>query len=115
LAFLAASELPALSLLVLSAAGLLWKWPRQALAPLLPAALLVAAGAFGTNYIAHGDWKTPYAHRKDGPVITAVPDAMAVYFNVEATPAELLTKLRGAKVNVSDHARIEMQVAGDRW
>jgi hypothetical protein len=115
LAFLAASELPALSILVLAAAGLLCKWPRQTLTAFLPAALLVAAGAFGTNWIAHGDWKTPYAHRKDGPVIAAVSDAMAVYFNVEATPAELLTKLRDAKINVSDNARVEVQVPGDRW
>jgi len=40
---------------------------------------------------------------------------MAVYFNVEATPAELLTKLRDAKINVSDNARVEVQVPGDRW
>jgi len=115
LAFLASSELPALSILVLGAVGLLWQWPRQTLVGFVPAALVVAAGAFGTNYIAHGDWKTPYAHRRDGPVITAVPDAMAVYFNVEATPAELLTKLRAAKLNVSDNARIEVQVSGERW
>jgi len=32
----------------------------------VPAALLVAVAALGTNILAHGDWRTPYAHRGVG-------------------------------------------------
>jgi hypothetical protein len=63
LGFLAANELPALSLLVFAAVGLGWKSPPRTLIAFLPAALLIAAGAIATNYLAHGDWRTPYAHR----------------------------------------------------
>lgn len=64
--FLAANELPALSFLVLAAAVLMWLAPKQTLAAFLPAVLVVAAGTFLTNYLAHGDWRTPYAHRSPG-------------------------------------------------
>jgi hypothetical protein len=69
LGFLAANELPALSLLVLAGLGLLWISPLRTLLAFLPAVLLVAAGAFGTNYWAHADWRTPYAHRQHGPLV----------------------------------------------
>jgi hypothetical protein len=58
-----ANELPALSLFALLAAGLLWKAPRETLSAYLPAALMVAVAAFGTNYIAHGSLRPPYMHR----------------------------------------------------
>ena len=32
----------------------------------MPAALLVAVAAFGTNYLAHHTWAIPYAHRESG-------------------------------------------------
>ena len=75
LGFVAANELPALSLLVFAGLGLAWKWPAKTLLAFVPAALLVAAAAVGTNILAHGDWRTPYAHRKDGPVIATLTDA----------------------------------------
>jgi len=62
-AFAAANELPALSLLVLLGAALLWKAPRPTLVAYLPAALVVAAGFFGTNWIAHRSLRPPYMHR----------------------------------------------------
>jgi hypothetical protein len=62
-AFTAANELPATAFLGLLAAGLLWKAPRETLAGFLPAVLLVAAGFFGTNYLAHDSLRPPYAHR----------------------------------------------------
>jgi hypothetical protein len=67
-----ACELPALSLLALVAAVLFWKSPRQSLLAFLPPVLLVVAAAVGTNYVAHGTWSTPYAHRRDGAVIAQV-------------------------------------------
>jgi hypothetical protein len=64
--FLAANELPALAMLALAGTALLWKSPSRTLAAFLPAVLIVAAGAIITNYVAHGDWRTPYAHRSPG-------------------------------------------------
>ena len=57
------NELPALSLCVLVGAALLWKAPRKALLGFLPPALLVAAAATGTNYLAHESLRPPYMHR----------------------------------------------------
>ncbi|MDX1946951.1 MAG: hypothetical protein SFU86_16230 [Pirellulaceae bacterium] len=74
--FAAANELPALSLCVLIGAALAWKAPLETLAGYVPAVLLVATAALGTNYIAHGDWRTPYAHRKDGPVVAQFPGTL---------------------------------------
>jgi hypothetical protein len=65
-ALTAAFELPATSLLGAVAVGLLWKTPRQMLLGFLPAALVVAAGFFATNWLAHGSAIPPYAHRAHG-------------------------------------------------
>lgn len=62
-AFTAANELPALSLLAALAAALAWKDPRRTLLWFLPGMLFVAAGFFGTNWIAHHSLKPPYMHR----------------------------------------------------
>ena len=64
-AFTAANELPAFSFFAALTVGLLYKAPRQALVAYVPAALLVAAGFFGTNRIAHDDWRPPYMHRSE--------------------------------------------------
>jgi len=63
LGFLAANELPALSFLVFAGAALVWKSPLKTVGAYVPAALLVGAAAIGTNYLAHGDWRTAYAHK----------------------------------------------------
>ncbi len=62
-AFSVTCELPALSLFALLGAALFWKAPRETLAAYLPAALLVAAAALGTNYLAHDSLRPPYMHR----------------------------------------------------
>lgn len=75
-AFTAANELPALAFFAAIALGLsLRSWQRTLLG-FAPPSLLIAAAAFGTNYLAHGDWKTPYAHRGDGPVVARFRIAM---------------------------------------
>jgi hypothetical protein len=67
-AFTAADELPALSLLAgLSLPLLACDWRRWLLG-FLPAAGLVVAAFFVTNYVAHDSWLPPYAHRdKNNP------------------------------------------------
>ncbi|RIK78371.1 MAG: hypothetical protein DCC67_11590 [Planctomycetota bacterium] len=62
-AFMAANELPALSLAALMAAALAVVAWRPWLLGFLPAAAVVAAASFGTNYLAHGSLRPPYAHR----------------------------------------------------
>ncbi|MBI3836400.1 MAG: hypothetical protein HY288_00520 [Planctomycetia bacterium] len=57
------NELPALSLFALLGAALYWKAPRETLVAYLPAGLVVAAAAFGTNYAAHQSLRPPYMHR----------------------------------------------------
>jgi len=113
--FLAANELPALSLLALAGLGFAWKSPWQTLFGFLPAAGIVAAGAFGTNVVAHGDWRTPYAHRSNGPVLATVPASMAADLNAGGVPPGMLTKLRQADVEISDLARVEQQTRGEKW
>ncbi|MES1213702.1 MAG: hypothetical protein ABUL64_03870, partial [Singulisphaera sp.] len=65
-AFTVTNELPALSLFAVTAALLLWHAPRLTITAFAPAALLVAAAALGTNYLAHHTWAIPYAHRESG-------------------------------------------------
>ncbi len=62
-AFAVADELPALAFLAPLGLALLWKAPRQTLAAFAPAVLVIAAGFFGTNWIAHQSLRPPYAHR----------------------------------------------------
>jgi hypothetical protein len=62
-AFAAADDLPALSLLALASTALMAIDRRAWLLGFLPAAAVVVAAFFGTNYAAHASWKPPYAHR----------------------------------------------------
>lgn len=58
--FLVACELPGLAFTAAMGAALLWKAPKETLVAGVPAALLVAAGFFGTNWIAHETLKPAY-------------------------------------------------------
>jgi hypothetical protein len=62
-ALAAATELPALSLLVLLGLYLFIKAPRGTTFGFIPAALLVVVAFFATNYVAHNSLRPPYAHR----------------------------------------------------
>ncbi len=64
-----ACELPALSMFCLWAVLFAWLTPRS-IPGFVVGAAIVTAGIFGTNYWAHQSWKTPYAHRGYGDVIT---------------------------------------------
>jgi hypothetical protein len=63
-AFTVANELPALVLFAVLSAALLWKYPRQTILAYVPAALVVLAAMFGTNWTAHRSLKPAYLHRK---------------------------------------------------
>lgn len=62
-AFTAANELPALAFLVFLGLMLLLRHRRETLIWFTPAAAVVMAAFFITNYIAHNDLRPPYAHR----------------------------------------------------
>ncbi len=64
-ALLVTCELPALALFGVLSLALLWKAPRETLLGYAPAALVVAAGFFGTNWIAHHSLRPPYMHRSE--------------------------------------------------
>ena len=72
-AFAVANELPALSFFCLLTLAFLWHAPGRTLLWYAPAAGAVAAAFFLTTYLAHGSWRPPYAHRKDGPVAVTLP------------------------------------------
>jgi hypothetical protein len=114
-AFTAANELPAFAMLALAAAGLAWKSPLKTALYFAPPALLVAAAALGTNYQVHGDWRPPYFHREDGPVIGMLPDALAVPLNDNRVTDELSTALKGARIELSGDATATTRIRGDRW
>ena len=65
-AFTAANELPALAFFAALAVAVFYKAPRQAAVAFVPAAAIVAAAFFGTQYAAHGTLTPAYAHRKAG-------------------------------------------------
>lgn len=62
-AFTAACELPAASFATCVLALLAWRSPRDTLRAALPGAVVVAAAALGTNYLAHGTIAPAYAQR----------------------------------------------------
>jgi len=65
-ALLTTCELPALAMAALVTLALLGRAPRQTLLAYLPAAALVAAAFFATNWIAFHSLKPPYGHRSPG-------------------------------------------------
>ncbi len=73
-AFAVTNELPALSFFAFVSVICLVKSPQQFLLGFAPAAILVAASFFGTNQLAHDDWRPPYLHKGDGILIETVSD-----------------------------------------
>jgi hypothetical protein len=116
-ALTAANELPALTLLGLLGLALLWKAPRQTLLAGVPAALLVAAAAIGTNYLAVGSLRPPYAHRGDGPLIATVLDegGQAAALDLGRLPRSLRDELTRHGHEVSASAEVRVVEPAVRW
>jgi len=114
-ALTAANELPALSFFALVAVALAWKSPARTTLAFVPAAAVVAAGAFGTNYLAHGSWKTPYAHRNDGPALGTIEMGAVNYLNRGEVSASLRNALEEHQVPYSEDAVVEVRRPGERW
>jgi hypothetical protein len=64
-AFAVTNDLPAAAFAGALGVGVLWVAPKQTLIAFAPAALLVAAAFFGTNFAAHRTFTPPYSQRLD--------------------------------------------------
>ena len=88
-AFAAANELPALSFFALAGLYCAFCSIRKSLLAFAPAALLVGIGFFGTNFLAHGQWKPAYAHRGDGRAVATVQGDFERQLSRNQFPGEL--------------------------
>ena len=119
-AFTAANELPALSFLCMLTAALLWKAPWKTLLIHVPAAAVVVVGAIGTNYLAHNDWRTPYAHRGDGATLkTITDDSLADELNQQRLPEEVASAITEITPETPPSKDAEVVIdkkdEGNRW
>jgi hypothetical protein len=89
-AFTAACELPALSFFALISVAVLWKAPRQTLLGFLPAAAIVLAAFFATNWFAHHSLIPPYAHRVENqpPAVATTEAPAGANAALQSTPAD---------------------------
>lgn len=114
-AFAVANELPALSFFACIGLAVAWRSLRQTLLAFVPAALLVAVGFFGTNWIAHGTWVPAYMHRSDGPVVTTVSPDLADELNQKVLADAVRDAMQGSGVKLSDQALMLVYQPGERW
>jgi hypothetical protein len=114
-AFSAAHELPALSFAVLVGAALCWKVPGRTLATMLPAALLAAGAATVTNYLAHGSWRPPYAHRGNGELLATVPGGGTTQLDQGEIPGPLRQRLAERSVKLSPQAVVRPRTMDAGW
>ena len=71
-AFACANEMPALALLAIAFLVCLFQSPPKTMTGFVPAALLVVALFFGTNFWAHQTFVPAYAHRSDGNTVATI-------------------------------------------
>ena len=88
-AFAAANELPALAFLGFAGLLCIVKSPEKTVYGFGLGVILVAAGFFGTNYLAHQEFKLPYMHRGDGKVIARLDGDFEAQLNSGKLPVEL--------------------------
>ena len=120
-AFAAANELPALSMWVGWTLVYLWL-DRRSIFGVAIGSLVVASAFFGTNIIAHGSLRMPYAHRGDGrEILTTKLDPAANIDAMIGQPLDLshdaaATSLSGTwTIAASDEADRWKLVQGERW
>ncbi|MCH2183252.1 MAG: hypothetical protein MK108_14730 [Mariniblastus sp.] len=119
-AFAAANEMPALAFLVATGFVCSWQQMKGTLFGFIPGVLLVAVAFFGTNYLAHGDWRPAYAHRGDGPVFATANGDFAESLDRGKLPAEIRDQIEtGAGEKFLQVRRADWPVGHaepiDRW
>ena len=100
-ALMTACELPALSLFAIVSAALLWKAPRATLFAYCPAALIVVAAFFATNWIEFRSLVPAYAHRTYDR--SSQPDAAHGYDGTVKLDSGATVQLRGNPDNWYDY------------
>ena len=113
-AFAVTSELPALSFFALLAAALFWQAPARTVLYFLPAAAVIAAAFWITNYVAHASWRPPYAHRGIGPFVTELDETFTPT-NPPAPQALQTLRQELAESSVNVAAAIELKQQRGRW
>lgn len=88
-AFAAANELPALSFFSFAALYCIVRSPRRMATGFAPGCLLIAIGFFGTNYLAHGEYRPAYAHRGDGAVVKTIAGNFDIDLEKGQLPREM--------------------------
>jgi hypothetical protein len=114
-AWAAACDLPAVSLVALGLFLGSLRSPLKTLVAMAPCAAAIGAAALGTNWIAHHDWRPPYAHRGDGSVIATVEGSLDDVLNSGRLPAELDEALVGAPNRPSLDGFDQMRVVPGQW
>ena len=117
-AFAAANELPALSFFAAIAVAAAWKSLKLTMLGFIPAVLLVAAGFFGTNYLAHGTFVPAYAHRSDGPVVASVEGDLTDKLdasNEKPVPQAIRNAMDSAGEKLSEQALLLVEKPQQRW
>ena len=114
-AFAVANELPALSFFAVVGLWLFWRSRLMTLVAFVPAAAVVAAGFFLTNYLAHRTWLPPSMHRGNGPIVATLSrtdrDSVA-----EGSLADALAKSLAAKgIHLSSQATVTAGTRQGRW
>ncbi len=94
-AFATANEFPALAFFCVVTVLCGWKSFSKTCIALIPSAAIVAIGFFLTNFLAHGDWRPPYAHRGDGPIFATVNGDFEAILDSGSIPQEMKDELRG--------------------
>jgi len=112
-AFTIACELPALLMFVLWAAMFLRQDRFSFAVGFVPAAVIVGAAFFGTNWLAHQSLIPPYAHRGDGPVIATL--AFSGVPQLEQISDELSVSGEVRSQNRESQLRLIPTASEDRW
>jgi hypothetical protein len=114
-AFAAVNELPALAFTAAVGAALLWIVPGRTLAAFAPAAAIVAAAFFATNWIAHQSLRPPYAHRSDGKVVAELSLSLAEELDTGRIPGELRRASEAEGAPLSAETVVQSSDPGRRW
>ncbi len=115
-AFTAANEMPALSFFGLLSVALFWRSPGLTMLAYVPAAAVVAAGFFGTNFVAHKSLRPPYAHRVNGALLARVAgDFDSQLDRGEEIPKELRAGIAEAGIDLSERAVVGLRATEDGW
>jgi hypothetical protein len=75
----------------------------------------VAAASIATNYLAHGCWTFPYAHRSNGPLRATVDGNYFAQLAREEIPPELRQTLAQAGIDLSPQATVKRRPSGEGW